>query len=129
MIADVRTEAGDPLQLGTDPADRARHYRYHRITRAAPLAPIHGRKLGIEVDHGDIVTLLYRGDGKVNDQRGFPGAPLRVADCNRSHGSPHGSACAHTDRVQLAHTTIIGVGIWTPPRKSALALTLGRPAA
>ena len=102
----VRTEAGDPLQLGTDPADRA--CQYHRLRRAAPLAPVHGRKLWIEVCHGHVVTLLHRGDGEMQGRAWFSRRP--PSRCRRQSFSslPPGSACAQVDRVLLVHTLIIG---------------------
>ena len=45
------------------------------IARAAPLAPVHGRKLWIEVCHGHVVTLLHRGDGEMQGRAWFSRRP------------------------------------------------------
>ena len=42
---------------------------------------------GLELPHYDVAPLLYGRNRKVQGERGFPGATLGVADCNRSHGS------------------------------------------
>ena len=101
----VATEAGEPLQFGADLADRATQYR--RLRRAAPLPPIHGRQLGIEVDHGHVAPLLYGRNGEVQGERGFPAATLGVDDCDGVHAA---LSVLGALAVRTVHTTIVGAG-------------------
>ena len=100
----VRTEAGDPLQLGAELADRARPItagsgelrRWLQFTAVS---------CGSRCEHGDVVTILNGGNRKVQGEGSLAAATLRVDDRNGLHAvlPVLGALTARS-----VHTSIVG---------------------